>query len=77
MATTLKEHLRRHEKLIILQTLRANGFSRKMTAGALGITPQSLWLRINRLGITSEEAPVTRAGRRRTKITVDSSNFGL
>jgi len=72
VAVSLKEHLRRHEKFIILQTLEANGYSRKRTATALGITPQSLWLRIGRLGITAEEAPVTRTGRKKRKMIVDS-----
>lgn len=55
--------MRAHEKLIIVRTLAANGYSRTRTAAALGITRAGLWKRMRALAIGAAEAPRTTPGR--------------
>lgn len=63
---TLLELLDRHERLIIIQTLSQNGFSRKRAATALGVTRLDLWRRMRRLAINVKR---TTPGRPRAKNT--------
>jgi DNA-binding NtrC family response regulator len=57
---TLDEHLALHERLIIIQTLTANGLSRKRAAEALGLSRKRLWSRMRALGIEARRTTVGR-----------------
>jgi transcriptional regulator with PAS, ATPase and Fis domain len=62
---TLSEIMASHERIIILQALRLNGFSRKKTAASLSIGKTCLWQRMRKLKITYPEIPKDRRGRPR------------
>lgn len=57
---TLRELLRKHERLVILETLRRNRFSRERTAEILGLSLPTLWRRMRDLEITAADAPVVK-----------------
>ena len=57
---TLRDLLDRHERLIIVQTLQRNNYSRERTAAILGLSEATLWRRMRRHGIGGDEAPVVR-----------------
>lgn len=61
---TLAEHLAIHERLVIIQTLALQGYSRKRTAEILGVTRNYLWSRMRRLSI---DVPRTTPGRSKKK----------
>lgn len=65
--STLHSLLARHERLILIQTLAANGFSRTRAAEALGITRQHLWHRVRVLKIDPSALPRRHPGRPRRK----------
>jgi len=62
---TLGEIMASHERIIILQALRLNGFSRKKTAISLGIGKTCLWQRMKKLKISYPEIPRDHRGRPR------------
>ena len=57
---TLAEHLALQERIVIIQTLSVNNYSRKVTAKVLGVTRNHLWRRMRKLGI---QVPRTTSGR--------------
>ena len=61
---TLRDLLDRHERLIIVQTLQRNNYSRERTAAILGLSEVTLWRRMRRHGIEGDEAPVVRTTER-------------
>lgn len=62
---TLRELLRGHERLIILRTLEANGFSVPKTSTALGISRQALYQRALKLKMNvSELRIISKASKR-------------
>ena len=61
---SLYEMLKRYERLLIIQSLQANDFSRVKTARSLQVTPKSLWRRMRNLAIDFSGMPV-KAGRPR------------
>ena len=63
---TLAEHLASHERLVIIQTLALQGYSRKKTADVLGITRNYLWSRMRKLNI---DVPRTTVGRPKKPVT--------
>ena len=63
--TTLNELLRQHERLIIVRTLQACGFSRGRTAETLGLSRSQLWRRMRVLHRNAGELPVVITGRPR------------
>jgi len=64
---TLAELLALHERLIIIQTLQQNAFSRKGAAEALGLTRAQLYRRMQVLRIDTAVLPRTSRGRPRRK----------
>lgn len=48
---TLVEHLEIHERLVIIQTLALQGYSRKKAAEVLGVTRNYLWSRMRKFSI--------------------------
>lgn len=64
---SLREVLRRHERVVIVQTLQANGFSRARAAEALQVTRKQLWRRMRALDMDFKALPVVRTGRPRKK----------
>lgn len=64
---TLAELLGLHERLIIIQTLQQNAFSRRRTAEALGLTRAQLYRRMSILNIDTSVLPRTSTGRPRRK----------
>lgn len=65
---TLSELLAAHERLILIQALQLNGFSRQLTALSLGITPNQLWRRMTILKIDFAALPRNAPGRPRKKL---------
>jgi DNA-binding NtrC family response regulator len=65
--STLHSLLARHERVILIQTLAANGFSRTRAAEALGISRQYLWHRVRILNIDPNALPRRYPGRPRKK----------
>jgi len=63
---TLAEHLAIHERLVIIQTLALQGYSRKKTAEVLGVTRSYLWSRMRKLNI---DVPRTSPGRPKKTVT--------
>lgn len=55
---TLRELLLGHERLVILRTLQANGFSIVKTSSALGITRQALYRRVGKLKMNMKDLRV-------------------
>ena len=60
---SLGEILRRYERLIIIQVLQANDFSRARAARSLKVARNSLWRRMKALKIDLSEMPMGRMGR--------------
>lgn len=60
---SLYEMLKRYERLLIIQSLQANDFSRVRTARSLKLTPKSLWRRMKSLAIDFSDMPTVRTGR--------------
>jgi DNA-binding NtrC family response regulator len=60
---SLYEMLKRYERLLIIQSLQANDFSRVKTARSLKLTPKSLWRRMKSLAIDFSDMPTVRTGR--------------
>lgn len=67
--STLHSLLASHERLILIRTLAANGFSRVKAAEALGISRQHLWHRVLLLKIDRSVLPRRHPGRPRKKFT--------
>jgi len=63
---TLAEHLKAHERLVIIQTLALNAYSRMETARILGISRSHLWSRMRALDI---KVPRTSLGGRPKRAT--------
>ena len=59
---TLWEILEAYEKIILLQALARNGFSRSKTAMSLGISRNTLWCRMKILKIALSELPKAKSG---------------
>jgi DNA-binding NtrC family response regulator len=64
---SLRDLLRQHERLIIVRTLQACGFSRKRAAEALQLTRHQLWRRMRDLRMDLSALPVVLPGRPRRK----------
>jgi DNA-binding NtrC family response regulator len=64
---SLDEILRRYERLIIIQVLQANDFSRAKAARSLKVSRNNLWRRMKVLKIDFSEMPMVRMGRPRKK----------
>jgi DNA-binding NtrC family response regulator len=65
---TLPEIMAAYERIVIIEALQRNGFSRKRTAVSLGITRGLLYARIRLLKINLGELPSSSMrGRPRTK----------
>jgi len=64
-ALSLDEILRRYERLIIIQALQANDFSRTKAARSLKVSRHNLWRRMQSLKIDFSEMPMFRTGRPR------------
>ena len=64
---TLAELMASYERIILIKALQLNDFSRKKTAGSLGITPNHLWRRMKLLRINLTEIPKVIPGRPRKK----------
>jgi DNA-binding NtrC family response regulator len=62
---SLDEILRRYERLIIIQVLQANDFSRSRAARSLRVSRHGLWRRMKSLKIDFSEMPMVRRGRPR------------
>ena len=62
---SLDEILRRYERLIIIQVLQANDFSRSRSARSLRVSRHGLWRRMKSLKIDLSEMPMGRRGRPR------------
>ena len=62
---SLGEILRRYERLIIIQVLQANDFSRSKAARSLRVSRHGLWRRMKSLKIDFSEMPMVRQGRPR------------
>ena len=62
---SLDEILRRYERLIIIQVLQANDFSRAKAAKSLKVSRNNLWRRMQSLKIDFSEMPLVRTGRPR------------
>ena len=62
---SLDEILRRYERLIIIQVLQANDFSRTKAARSLKVSRHNLWRRMMLLKIDFSEMPLVRTGRPR------------
>ena len=62
---SLDEILKRYERLIIIQVLQANDFSRSKTARSLRVSRHGLWRRMKSLKIDFSEMPMVRRGRPR------------
>jgi DNA-binding NtrC family response regulator len=60
---SLDEILRRYERLIIIQVLQANDFSRAKAARSLKVSRNNLWRRMKVLKIDLSEMPMVRMGR--------------
>jgi DNA-binding NtrC family response regulator len=67
--TTLQVLLAQYERMIIVQTFAQNGFSRKQTADALGVSRQYLWARVIKLKIDRSVLPRAHPGRPRKKFS--------
>jgi DNA-binding NtrC family response regulator len=64
---SLRDLLRQHERLIIVRTLQACGFSRARTAQVLQVTRNQLWRRMRDLHMDFEVLPVVIPGRPRRR----------
>lgn len=64
---TLREILALHERLIIIQALQRNGFSRTRAAESLGVSRNYLWRRMRLLGVDFSSLPRTTPGRPRKR----------
>lgn len=64
---TLHELLALHERLIIIQSLQKNEFSRTKAAIALGVSRNYLWRRMKLLQIDFKALPRTTPGRPRKR----------
>ena len=62
---SLDEILKRYERLIIIQVLQANDFSRAKAARSLKVSRNNLWRRMKILKIDFSEMPMVRMGRPR------------
>ena len=62
---SLDEILKRYERLIIIQVLQANDFSRSRAARSLRVSRHGLWRRMKALKIDFSEMPMVRRGRPR------------
>ena len=62
---SLREILRRHERVVIIHTLQAYGGSRARTAEALNLTRTQLWRRMRSLNMDFAALPAPRTGRPR------------
>lgn len=60
---SLDEILKRYERLIIIQVLQANDFSRDKAAKSLKVSRNNLWRRMKILKIDFSEMPMVRMGR--------------
>jgi DNA-binding NtrC family response regulator len=65
---TLPEIMASYERVVIIQSLQLNGFSRQRTAVALGIRRNSLYRRIKLLKIKLSELP--KSGKSSTKAAI-------
>jgi DNA-binding NtrC family response regulator len=66
---SLRDLLRQHERLIIIKTLQACGFSRARTALALQVSRTQLWRRMRALRMDQQALPVVLPGRPRGRAT--------
>ncbi len=66
---SLRELLQQHERLIIVRTLQACGFSRARAAASLKLSRSQLWRRMKILGMDFDALPVFLPGRPRRKGT--------
>ena len=62
---SLRENLRRHERVVIIYTLQAYGGSRTQAAKALQLSPCQLWRRMRALNMDFAALPAARTGRPR------------
>lgn len=62
---SLRDLLRQHERLIIVRTLQACGFSRSRTAAVLQLSRAQLWRRMRDLHMDFAALPVVLPGRPR------------
>ena len=62
---TLPEIMAAYERVIIIQSLQHNGFSRKRTAASLGVSRTLLWRRMKLLGMDFSAVPRIITGRPR------------
>lgn len=62
---SLREILRRHERVVIIHTLQAYGGSRVRAAEVLQLSPCQLWRRMRSLGMDFAALPAVRTGRPR------------
>ena len=60
---SLDEILKRYERLIIIQVLQDNDFSRAKAARSLKVSRNNLWRRMKILKIDFSEMPMVRMGR--------------
>ena len=64
---TLHEILALHERLIVIQALQMNHFSRARAAESLGVSRNYLWRRMRMLCIDFSALPRTTPGRHRKR----------
>lgn len=72
---TLPEIMAAYEKMIILQALKHNGFSRAKTATSLGVRRALLWRRMKLLRIDHTVVPKGHGGRPRKKVPYQFEEF--
>ena len=60
---TLPEIMAAYERVIIIQSLQHNGFSRMKTAASLGVSRTLLWRRMRLLGMDFSAVPRIITGR--------------
>ena len=61
---SLDDLLSAYERVVIMETLRRNGWNRRKAAMALKITPRRLYCRLTALRFELREIPRDRSGRR-------------
>ena len=66
-SVSLRELLQQHERLIIVRTLQACGFSRARAAASLKLSRSQLWRRMRALHMDFDALPVVLPGRPRRK----------
>jgi len=70
---SLREILRRHERVVIIHTLQAYGGSRARAAEALQLSQCQLWRRMRSLDMDFAALPPARTGRPRKESAIEPS----